>query len=73
MKSLADLIAFNTAHANEELVVFGQEIFLMAEARGPLTDAVYQKAVATLQRAADTKGLGGAPRATGGRSAAGAQ
>ena len=44
VKSLADLIAFNAAHANEELVVFGQEIFEMAEARGPLTDAVYQKA-----------------------------
>jgi amidase len=57
VKSLADLIAFNTAHANEELVVFGQEIFDMAEARGPLTDAVYQKAIATLQRAADTEGL----------------
>ena len=57
VKSLADLIAFNTAHADEELVVFGQEIFDMAEARGPLTDAVYQKAVATLQRAADTEGL----------------
>ena len=57
VKSLADLIAFNIAHANEELVVFGQEIFEMAEARGPLTDPVYQKAVATLQRAADTEGL----------------
>ena len=57
VKSLAELIAFNAAHANEELVVFGQEIFDMAEARGPLTDAVYQKAVATLQRAADTEGL----------------
>src|SRR5579863_7629059 len=57
VKSLADLIAFNVAHANEELVVFGQEIFDMAEARGPLTDAVYQKAVATLRRAADSEGL----------------
>lgn len=57
VKSLADLIAFNIAHANEELVVFDQDIFDMAEARGPLTDAVYQKAVATLQRAAETEGL----------------
>src|SRR5579863_9723629 len=57
VKSLADLIAFNIAHANDELVIFGQEIFEMAEARGPLTDPVYQKAVATLQRAADTEGL----------------
>jgi amidase len=57
VKTLADLIAFNLAHADEELVIFGQEIFEMAEARGPLTDAAYQKAVATLQRAADTEGL----------------
>ena len=45
------------AHADQELVVFGQEIFEMAQAHGPLTDAGYQKALATLQRAADTEGL----------------
>jgi amidase len=56
-KNLADLIAFNRAHADQELVVFGQEIFEMAQARGPLTDAAYQKALATLQRGADTEGL----------------
>jgi amidase len=56
-KTLADLIAFNTSHADEELVVFGQEIFDMAQAHGPLTDAAYQKALATLERAADTEGL----------------
>jgi amidase len=38
-------------------VIFGQEIFEMAEARGALTDDAYQKAVATLKRAADTDGL----------------
>jgi amidase len=57
VKSLADLIAFNRAHADDELVIFGQELFEMAEAHGPLTGAAYQKAVATLQRAADTEGL----------------
>ena len=57
VKTLSDLIAFNAAHADEELVVFGQEIFEMAEARGPLTDAVYLKALATLERAADAQGL----------------
>jgi amidase len=57
VRTLADLIAFNTAHADEELVIFGQEIFEMAQARGPLTDAVYQKALTTLARAADTEGL----------------
>ena len=55
--TLADLIAFNRAHADEELIVFGQEIFEMAEAHGPLTDPAYSKATAILQRAADTQGL----------------
>jgi len=56
-RTLADLIAFNRAHADEELIVFGQELFEMAETHGPLTDPAYQKAVATLQRTADTEGL----------------
>ena len=56
-RTLADLIAFNRAHAAAELTVFGQELFEMAEARGPLTDPAYQKALATLQRTADTEGL----------------
>jgi amidase len=56
-RTLADLIAFNQAHADEELIVFGQEIFELAQAKGPLTDAPYQKALTTLQRAADVEGL----------------
>lgn len=56
-RSLADLIAFNRSHADAELVIFGQEIFEMAEAHGPLTDPAYQKALASLQRTADTDGL----------------
>jgi amidase len=39
------------------LAVFGQEIFEMAEMKGPLADAPYQKAIAILNRAADTEGL----------------
>ena len=56
-RTLADLIAFNEAHAKEELSEFGQDIFELAEARGPLTDAVYLKALATLARCADVEGL----------------
>ena len=56
-RTLADLIAFNQAHAAEEMPVFGQELFEMAQARGPLSDPTYQKALATLQRTADTEGL----------------
>ncbi len=44
MKTLADLIAFNDAHRDEELPYFGQELFLAAQARGPLTDKAYIEA-----------------------------
>lgn len=56
-RTLEDLIRFNNEHAPSELAVFGQEIFEMAQARGPLTDPAYLKALATLQRACDTEGL----------------
>ena len=57
VKTLADLIAFNKARADDELIVFGQEIFEMSEAKGPLSDEAYQKALATLKRTADIEGL----------------
>ncbi|HEY6618837.1 MAG TPA: hypothetical protein VIY68_04770 [Steroidobacteraceae bacterium] len=56
-RTLADLIAFNRAHADEELIIFGQEIFEMAEAKGSLSDPAYQKALANLKRTADVEGL----------------
>jgi len=56
-RTLADLIDFNRAHADQELIVFGQELFETAEMKGPLTSPSYQKALATLNRAADTEGL----------------
>ena len=56
-RTLADLIQFNEAHAAEELPIFGQEIFEQSQSKGPLTDAAYQKVLATLQRTADTDGL----------------
>jgi len=43
--SLADLIAFNRAHAAAELPYFGQEIFEQAEKKGPLTDPAYLAAL----------------------------
>ncbi len=50
MRSLADLIAFNEAHADEVMPLFGQEIFLQAEARGSLTDPEYLEALETNTR-----------------------
>jgi amidase len=42
MRTLADLIAFNTAHCPAELVYYGQEIFELAESTsGDLADPVY--------------------------------
>jgi amidase len=55
--SLADIIAFNTAHAAEELPWFGQQLMIKAEARGPLTDPVYRKARADARRLAGPEGI----------------
>jgi amidase len=56
-RNLADLIAFNQAHKDQELVVFGQEIFEMAQECGPLSDEKYQKGRAGLDKGVDTDGL----------------
>jgi amidase len=40
--SLKDVIAFNTAHHDQELPYFGQEIMLLAEKKGPLSEAKYR-------------------------------
>jgi amidase len=56
-RSLADLIAFNTQNAAREMPIFGQELFEMAQACGPLSDERYQKARATLKRCTDDEGL----------------
>jgi len=45
--SLADLIAFNEAHADDVMPVFGQDIFIEAEAKGPLTDPAYLESLNT--------------------------
>ncbi|HLG62453.1 MAG TPA: amidase [Ktedonosporobacter sp.] len=46
VRTLADLIAFNNAHADQELKFFGQELFLQAEATTTLNDPVYLNALA---------------------------
>lgn len=44
VRSLADLIAFNSATAAEEVETWGQELLLQAEAKGPLTEQKYRQA-----------------------------
>ncbi len=51
-RSLAELIAFNQAHAGRELGLFGQEVFAKAEATKGLDDPGYLKALATSKRLA---------------------
>lgn len=55
--SLADLIAFDKAHAADEMPWFGQELFEQAEAKGPLTDKAYVDALARLRRLAGPEGV----------------
>ena len=44
-KTLQDLITFNERAKDKELIYFGQEIFVQAQAKGPLTDQDYLKAL----------------------------
>jgi len=57
VKSLADVIAFNQANAATSMPYFGQELLLMAEAKGPLTDQAYLDARARALRFARDEGL----------------
>ena len=55
--TLADLIAFDTAHAAEEMAWFGQELFEQAEAKGPLTDKAYVDALAKAKQLSGPEGI----------------
>jgi amidase len=44
-KTLEELIVFNERMKDRELTYFGQEIFVQAQAKGPLTDQDYLKAL----------------------------
>jgi len=56
IKTLADAIAFNEAHADVELKYFGQEIFLLA-ASAPFTQADYQAALANERMIGGPQGI----------------
>ena len=57
VKTLADVIAFNEANKAREMPYFGQELFLQAQEKGPLTDQAYRDALAKDQRLSRTEGL----------------
>lgn len=57
IRTLADLIAFNEENAEQELRWFGQELFLMAQEKGELTDPEYIEALETNHRLGRTEGI----------------
>jgi amidase len=61
-KTLAEIIAFNVAHADTELAIFGQELLERSSEKGPLTEPVYIEALATCRRLAREEGIDAAIR-----------
>jgi amidase len=56
-RTLHDLIAYNEANREREMPFFGQELFLQAEAKGPLTESAYRSALEKNHRLARTEGI----------------
>ena len=56
-RSLAEVIAWNKAHAAQEMPWFGQDVLLDAQTKGPLTDAAYIKAREQAVRLAGKEGI----------------
>lgn len=59
VKTLADVIAFNEKNKGKEMPYFGQDMFLKAEAKGPLTDKEYVDALAANHKLAREQGIDG--------------
>ncbi len=57
VKSLKEIIAFNEQYKGREMPYFGQDLFIKAEAKGPLTDKAYRAALAKDQRMSRREGI----------------
>ena len=57
VKSLKDVIAFNDAHRDRVMPYLGQEIFIDAETKGPLTAPDYVKVLAASKKGARELGI----------------
>jgi amidase len=57
VRNLADLIAWNEAHRDRELPIFGQDILVAAQAKGPLSEDAYLKALEKARRMAGPEGI----------------
>jgi len=56
-KSLSALIEYNKENADVEMKYFGQELFIMAQAKGSITDEVYIEALAKAKRLTQEEGI----------------
>ena len=55
--TLQDIIAFNEHNRQKEMPYFGQDLFLKAQAKGPLTEKEYVEALAKNHQLARTEGI----------------
>ena len=55
--SLADVIAFNESHREQEMPYFGQDLMIKAQAKGPLTSKEYLDALEKDRRLSRTEGI----------------
>jgi amidase len=56
-RTLKELIDFNERNRDREMPYFGQELFVRAEAKGPLTEAAYLKALRTSKTMSQAQGI----------------
>lgn len=57
VRTLKDIIDFNDRNRQKEMPYFGQDLFLKAEAKGPLTEKEYMDALARNLQIAHTEGI----------------
>jgi amidase len=57
VKSLEEIIRFNEENADREMPYFGQELFIQAQEKGPLTDKPYLEALEKARSLSREKGL----------------
>jgi len=57
VKSLKEVIDFNEQYRDREMPYFGQDLFIKAQAKGPLTDKAYRDALAKNQRMSRKEGI----------------
>ena len=59
VRTLADVIAFNEKNKDKEMPYFGQDLFLKAQEKGPLTDKEYVEALAANHSLSREHGIDG--------------